>query len=136
MLSEFHAQKSAAITKALRKGDKFYYLFFIGTRKDCRGKGLTLNQSPLPLSGFSLCTSAISGLASALVKHYQAIATGDGLPIWLESSTEHSRNLYTRLGFETVHEMVMGKGRAAADGTACEGGEGVKIWGMIWRPSL
>lgn len=52
------------------------------------------------------------------------LAARDRLPIWLESSTENSRKLYMKLGFETVHEMVLGKGKAAADGTLCEGGEG------------
>ena len=57
-------------------------------------------------------------------------------PIWLEATTKKSWNLYTRLGWETVGEIVLGKGKVAADGTPSAGGEGVHIFGMIWRPKM
>ena len=56
------------------------------------------------------------------------------MPIWLEATTMRSRDVYLKLGFKVVEEMVLGKGEAGADGRAKKGGEGVKIWAMIWRP--
>ncbi len=115
MLFEFEPKCDLAKAKALRKGDKYFYVFFIGTRLDCRGKGL----------------------ATQLLKHYQTIATAAGLPIWLEATTAKSKPIYEKVGFEVVEEMVLGKRKARSDGTACakgEEGEGVKIWAMIWRP--
>ena len=56
------------------------------------------------------------------------------MPLWLEATTEHSRDIYLRLGFEVVHEMVLGKGTHAPSGAMEAGGPGVKIWGMIWWP--
>ena len=81
----------------------------------------------------SLCSS---GLSSSLIRHYQTIAAGKGLPIWLEATTPYSQKLYAGLGFKTIDEIVLGKGKAAADGTTMKGGEGVKIWGMVWRPKV
>ena len=42
--------------------------------------------------------------------------------------------IYEKLGFEIADEMVLGKGKADNDGNLCKGGEGVKIWGMVWWP--
>lgn len=42
--------------------------------------------------------------------------------------------LYLKLGFEIVEKIVVGKGKAGADGLKEDGGEGVPIWAMIWRP--
>jgi hypothetical protein len=69
-----------------------------------------------------------------LVRHYQEIAGKEGLPIWWEAGTEHCWKLYKRLGFVTVDEITVAKGKAGADGNAHVGGEGVRIWGMMWRP--
>lgn len=42
--------------------------------------------------------------------------------------------LYAKLGFKTVHTVVVGKGEAGPDGRRKKGGEGVKIWAMIYEP--
>ena len=39
MLSEFEPLSEAAKAKGLRKGEKYYYLFFVGTKEESRGKG-------------------------------------------------------------------------------------------------
>ena len=57
------------------------------------------------------------------------------MPIWLEATTPRSRDVYLKLGFEVVEEIVLGKGKAGEDGRAKKGGEGVKVWAMIWRPT-
>jgi len=113
MLLEFGPQSDDAKAKGLKNGEKYYYLFFIATKKEKRGKGLS----------------------TALIKRYQAIATEKGTPIWLEATTSYSRDIYKKIGFEIVSEMVLGKGKAAPDGTSMVGGEGVKVWAMLWRPS-
>lgn len=112
MLGEMAPRTKACKKKALREGERYYYVWFLGTREDGRGKGL----------------------CSALVRHYQAIAAGERAPVYMEAATEYSRCLYEKLGFVTVEEIVLGEGKAAADGTVCVGGPGVRIWGMIWRP--
>ena len=71
-----------------------------------------------------------------MIRHYQSIATRKGIAIWLEATTAYSKGIYAKLGLQVVEEMVLGKGRAAIDGTNLNGGEGVRIWGMLWRPIL
>ncbi|KAF2500863.1 hypothetical protein BU16DRAFT_614560 [Lophium mytilinum] len=76
------------------------------------------------------------GLCSALVKNYQQLAERDKVPIYLEATSKYSCCLYQKLGFSVVDEMIVGKGKHAADGRLEGGGPGVKIWGMIWRPEI
>ncbi|MCJ1231965.1 hypothetical protein MMC12_008645, partial [Toensbergia leucococca] len=111
MLWEMSPLTSACKAKGLRANEKYYYVFFLGTSREARGRGL----------------------CSAMVRHYQSVAASAQLPIWMEAATEYCLRLYLRLGFVVV-KMVLGKGKAAADGNLCEGGPGVKIWGMVWRP--
>ena len=112
MLAEFQPLSDACKAKALAGEKKFYYVFFVGTRLDSRGRGL----------------------CSAIMRKYQEIATRDQLPILLEATTARSMRLYTKLGWTLVDEMTLGRGKASADGLPCKDGSGVRIWGMIWRP--
>jgi hypothetical protein len=114
MLIEFEPLTASARSLALAKNEKYFYIFFIGTREDCRGQGH----------------------ASTIVRHHQALATEANLPIWLEATTAKSRDIYLKLGFEVVQEIVMGKGRVGCDGlvTEREKAMGVPLWGMVWRP--
>ena len=64
----------------------------------------------------------------------QDIARKDHCPLWLEATTAYSRDIYARLGFETVEEIVLGQGQVGENGLGKNGGEGVKVWAMIWRP--
>lgn len=114
MLVEFAPLADAVKARALGEGARFFYVFFFGTRKDAQGMGL----------------------CSILVKHYQAVAANEGLPLWLEATTEHSMGVYKKNGFEVVEEFVLGKGKAGVDGTPEEGGVGVRVWGMVWRPPV
>jgi GNAT superfamily N-acetyltransferase len=90
----------------------FYYLFFVATREDARGRGLS----------------------SALIKRLQERAAKDDLPVWLEATTEYSSRVYARLGFERVETVILGKGHADTDGTALKGGSGVPVYCMVWWP--
>jgi N-acetylglutamate synthase-like GNAT family acetyltransferase len=112
MLAEYTPLTDSCKAKGLKGRKDYYYVFFIGTLPSEQGKGL----------------------CSALMRKYQSQARKEGVPVWLEATTAYSRDLYLKLGFKTIDEMVLGKGSAATDGTACKGGEGVKIWGMIWEP--
>ena len=112
MLWEMPHATKACKAKALRDGEEYFYIFLLGTREDWRGRGL----------------------CSAMVRHYQSVATKVQAPIYMEAATEYCWRLYQRLEFETVGEIVLGEGKAKADGSECVGGPGFKLWGMIWRP--
>jgi N-acetylglutamate synthase-like GNAT family acetyltransferase len=114
MLIEFEPRTASARSGAIAKKEKYFYLFFIGTREDCQGRGH----------------------ASTLIRHHQILATEANLPIWLEATTAKSRDIYLKLGFKVVQEIVIGKGRVGSDGlvTKAENAVGVPLWGMVWRP--
>ena len=112
MLAEFQPFADAAKAKGLAGHKKYYYVFFVGTDEACRGRGL----------------------CSAIMRKYQERASRDQLPIWLEATTAKSMKIYANLGWEVVDEITLGKGKASADGLQCKGGEGVKVWAMVWKP--
>lgn len=111
MMAEYGPTMDASKAKALA-GQKYYYVFFVATREDARERGL----------------------CSAIMKQWQETAAREQIPIWLEATTSRSMRLYSKLGWEIVDEVIIGKDKAQADGTACKGGEGVTVWTMIWRP--
>lgn len=113
MLGEFEPATGAVRKRALGGAKRFYYLFFVATSEDARGKGLS----------------------SALIRKLQERAKEEDVPVWLEATTEYSSRVYAKLGFEIVDTVVLGKGRAAADGTKQQGGVGVPIFCMIWWPA-
>ena len=92
--------------------EKYYYVFIIGAGDEARGQGC----------------------GSRLMSEVRERCKRENMPCWLESTTEGSRRLYERLGWETKEEIVLGAGKVGADGMVKEGGEGVKIWGMLYRP--
>ena len=117
MLIDFEKQSDASKRKGLRDADgralkKYHYLFFVATDFHARGQGI----------------------ASAVVAEYKRKAIEDGLPIWLESTTPKSRDIYARQGFKVVQEMRLGKGSFDETGGPEDGGPGVPLWAMIWHP--
>jgi len=112
MLREMPPLQKECKAKCLKEKDKYYYIFFLGTLKEGRGKGL----------------------CSTIVRSYQEIAAKDDLPIYLEAANDYCCGLYKTLGFVTVGEFLLGKGKAKADGTPEAGGPGILLRGMIWRP--
>jgi GNAT superfamily N-acetyltransferase len=118
MLLEFEPLTASARSLALSTNErnKYFYVFFVGTRLDRRGRGL----------------------ASALLRHYQSHATDAQLPIWLEATTAKSRDIYLRLGFEVVEEIVVGRGGVGSVGLVVKGpteeAVGVQVWAMVWKP--
>ncbi|KAF7514604.1 hypothetical protein G7054_g15169 [Neopestalotiopsis clavispora] len=105
--------KARGMTVRERKAG-YHFLIFMGTSLDHRRQGL----------------------AGKLLQDMQArIQAGkQPRPIWLEATTAASRDLYAKHGFEIVEEINLGKGDVNAKGRAEPGGEGVTIWGMVWRP--
>ena len=118
MLLDFQKQSDACKRKGLvdpvtkKPIARYHYLFFIATDFHARGQGL----------------------ATKVVARYQEKATKDDLPVWLEATTPHSRDIYGRQGFQIVQEMRLGKGTHAESGRKEKGGNGVPLWAMIWRP--
>ncbi|KXT08564.1 hypothetical protein AC579_8308 [Pseudocercospora musae] len=110
MLIDFSAQVDRVKKKWKKKLGmrRFWYLFFVGTRREERGKGL----------------------ASEMIRRWQQRK----MPIWLEATSEGSRDLYRRLGFRELEVLVMGKGTHGKDGTVEKSGEGVRMWAMVWMP--
>ncbi|KAI6833686.1 hypothetical protein KC332_g4323 [Hortaea werneckii] len=112
MLGEYQPLADSMKAKGLKGAKRYYYVFFLATNKMARGKGLS----------------------SALLRRVQAIARSEGLPVWLEATTEYSWKLYSHLGFETVDQVTLGKNVASSEGLQQQGGEGVPVWGMVWFP--
>jgi GNAT superfamily N-acetyltransferase len=98
------------LTQAEQK--EHWYVFIMGTAEDRRRQGL----------------------AGTLLEQMQGLARSDGRPLWLEATTAYSRDLYLKHGFTAVGEAGLGKGTVGADGLPAKGGDGVTIWGMVWRP--
>ncbi|PIA90920.1 putative N-acetyltransferase [Cercospora beticola] len=116
MLVDFSSATDAIKARQLKaRGIKrFYYLFFIGTVDEQQGRGL----------------------AKIVVKRWQEKCLQEGgVPIWLEATTPKSRDVYLKCGFEVVEELVMGAGTHDARGEFAEGGEGVRLWAMLWNPN-
>ncbi|KAI2468387.1 hypothetical protein F4781DRAFT_268741 [Annulohypoxylon bovei var. microspora] len=111
---EYSSGTEPMLKKAFTKEEQksHWYVFIMGTAVDRRRQGF----------------------ANALLLHMQDRARNDGRPIWLEATTEQSRELYSKHGFATVGEVVLGKGKVGPDGLPRKGGQGVTIWSMSWRP--
>ncbi|CAH0027814.1 unnamed protein product [Clonostachys rhizophaga] len=99
-----------AFTRAEQK--EHWYIFIMATDVDRRRKGH----------------------ASKLLAHLQDRAREGKHPIWLEATTDASRELYLKLGFEVVGDINLGKGVVGDDGLPKDDGEGITIWSMLWRP--
>ncbi|KAI1748901.1 hypothetical protein F4782DRAFT_515561 [Xylaria castorea] len=111
-------EHSSAVKRAKKKAftrkelSEFWYLFIIGTDPNRQRQGL----------------------GGILLEHMIAHARSHGRPLWLEASNPNARGLYAKHGFVEVEEFTLGQGLVGPDGLAQDGGEGVKSWGMVWRP--
>ncbi|KAI1454111.1 hypothetical protein F4805DRAFT_333433 [Annulohypoxylon moriforme] len=112
---DYPSKVEPMIKKALTKEEQknHWYVFIMGTKVDRQRHGY----------------------ASALLVHMQELARNDGRPLWLEATTEKSRDLYAKHGFTTVGAVILGKGKVGPDGLRRKGDRGVTIWPMFWRPS-
>ncbi|KKK20505.1 hypothetical protein ARAM_001103 [Aspergillus rambellii] len=112
MMADYSNPAKAAKKKGLKGHTRYYYLFAIGTEYEHRGKGL----------------------ARAIIKQYKERAQADQVPLWLEATNQHSRDIYASEGFDEIEKVTIGIGKAAADGTVQKGGSGVSFWPMVWWP--
>lgn len=62
------------------------------------------------------------GFGSMLLKSMLNHLTKEKMPIYLETQTEESKNIYTHLGFEVLHTGIIP-------------GTEIQNWAMIWFPS-
>ncbi|KAL7009393.1 hypothetical protein EMMF5_001024 [Cystobasidiomycetes sp. EMM_F5] len=112
MLYEYGPQADKFKSEALGKRKDYYYLWFIATRPEKQGQHM----------------------CAQLIRKQQTLATQQGLPIWLESTTHHSRDIYAHLGFRVVGSFRLGIGHTASNGREQTGGHGVDIYCMLWEP--
>lgn len=76
----------------------------------------------------------VPGAISALVKPWLARAEQEGVPVWLEATYPHARDIYLHFGFRVVETVSVGTGLRNAEGWPAEGDEaiGVEAWMMIY----
>ncbi|KAK2630293.1 hypothetical protein QTJ16_001113 [Diplocarpon rosae] len=82
MMGELGPPEEECRKKALRGQKRYNYAFFTATEEEARERGL----------------------CSLLLRKWQELAQKDELPIWIEATTERSRRMYERCGFELVGE--------------------------------
>lgn len=61
-------------------------------------------------------------------------AKSSDVPIFLEASSLESHDEFINWGFEAVDEVPVGKGKVDRRGWPTEGGDGVRVWGMVYNP--
>ncbi|KIW96690.1 uncharacterized protein Z519_02081 [Cladophialophora bantiana CBS 173.52] len=71
------------------------------------------------------------GAIRNLVDPFLKKAPEQDIPVWLEATNQHAREVYSHLGFRTVEEVRIGEGIVNADGWAQPNGEGVLTYGMV-----
>ena len=76
------------------------------------------------------------GAIRALFEPYLQKAQEAGLPVWLESTNEHARDVYTHFGFKVMQEVLIGQGTLDGNGNRVEGGKGIVIYGMLKEPTV
>ena len=73
---------------------------------------------------------------TALLVESTKIAQSTGHSIWSEATTAGSCAAHVKAGFEMVEEVILGAGVCDKTGEAKQGGEGVKMFALVWRPKL
>ncbi|KAF2638799.1 hypothetical protein P280DRAFT_403766 [Massarina eburnea CBS 473.64] len=73
----------------------------------------------------------LAGAISAIFEPVLSDAKAKNLPIWLESTNVHAKEVYEHFGFKVIGDVRIGKGLVGSDGWAKDDGEGVLVWGMI-----
>jgi len=68
------------------------------------------------------------------IELYLSKAKEEDVPIFLEASSQASKDEFEARGFEAVEQTAVGQGRVDEKGWPTEGGAGVKVWGMIFNP--
>ncbi|KAL8672266.1 MAG: hypothetical protein Q9168_003267 [Polycauliona sp. 1 TL-2023] len=71
--------------------------------------------------------------ASELVRPFLEKARGTKIPVWLEATTLHAKQVYEHLGFTVAEELVIGRGRSDRWGNSVDGGDGIPVWAMVFE---
>jgi ribosomal protein S18 acetylase RimI-like enzyme len=90
-VSEEYAPRLVECLELLDKhhpGDLHHYLFLVGTRPEWQGRGL----------------------GSAVMRPVLEVCDRDGIPAYLEATSENNKRLYLRNGFEVVGEIPLPDG--------------------------
>lgn len=92
----------------------YYHLYQLGTMPGSRGKGL----------------------GTRILESIKEIVEREGRkePVWLEATSEEGLRTYEKAGWRVVGIGRVGEGKANGEGLPEEGGQGVRIWGMVWWP--
>ena len=69
----------------------------------------------------------------AVMEPMLEMAGREGVPVWLEASTEKAKGDFEMMGFRVAEEVRVGRGRVDERGWPKEGGGGVRCWAMIWE---
>lgn len=78
--------------------------------------------------------SFYKGAIRAVIDPYLRRARENGLPVWLEATSEHAVNVYTHFGFRLVEMIRISEGTANSAGDLVENGEGFLIYAMMYEP--
>jgi hypothetical protein len=74
------------------------------------------------------------GVVRALIEPYLLRAQEERLPVFVEASSVHARDVYAHLGFRTVEDVTVGEGHIDEEGNNVVGGKGVTLYGMVAEP--
>lgn len=116
---------------------KYWYLNLVARQpsRGERGESTHPLRWPLRRAEFAMYIDYyFIGLVRAAMEPYLQKASEEGLPVWIEATTEHSRDVYAHLGFQLIDEVKIGAGKADRDGNARFGGEGATVYCMIAEP--
>lgn len=111
VLKEFMAKDAAVRARYLGPEDqqRFWYCNYLARDPSKTGKGAV----------------------SAVIRPFLERAREDGVPAWLISVDLHAVEVYEHYGFRVYAKMIVGKGKAGADGWPEENGEGFAVWAMV-----
>ncbi|KIX03053.1 uncharacterized protein Z518_06603 [Rhinocladiella mackenziei CBS 650.93] len=71
------------------------------------------------------------GAIRGLIEPFLQKACEENLPVWLEATNRHAKEVYSYFGFRVAEEVRIGKGVVNAEGWVQADGEGVLLWGMV-----
>ncbi|KAI5360414.1 hypothetical protein Slin15195_G083380 [Septoria linicola] len=105
---ELSAKSAALLQKVYNKGQEVLHVYLVGKGEKAQEQTSTTGKDML----------------SSLVR----LADARGWSMFLEATSEQSRDLFQSLGFRVVHEMNLGRGIVDGDGYPQRDGSGVSVW--------
>ncbi|EXJ63615.1 uncharacterized protein A1O5_11376 [Cladophialophora psammophila CBS 110553] len=118
-----YRQKFDALKKKYLGDRTYWYLNLIARAPTRLEKGMVRST----WDAYAGWECAIRNLVDPFLKK----AREQNIPVWLEATNQHAREVYSHLGFRTVEQVRIGEGIVNADGWAQPNGEGVLTYGMV-----